>query len=205
MPVVAPPSIVKFKVEFLSRDVPSDERVDQLRQWCVRFDQSGLTPPLAGVGRSLGNLSFRLQPNEPAFVITASTLMSKQDLAPGDFVTVFRCDLEQRTVYAAGSRDPSSESLMHFEIYKQRGDVGAIFHGHDKQLTAQAALLELPETEMFQPPGTPELLAQVMKILGNEDFVVMKNHGFLSFGRTMDEAGKRALRIKSQLSQRSNA
>jgi hypothetical protein len=33
----------------------------------------------------------------------------------------------------------------------------------------------------------------------------MKNHGFLSFGRTMDEAGNRALRIKSQLSQRSNA
>ena len=198
-PGMVPPSIVKFRVEFLSRDVPDDERVGQLRQWCVRFDQSGLTPPFEGVGRSLGNLSFRLRPNDPAFVITASTLMSKQDLTPADFVTVFRCDLERRTVYAAGARDPSSESLMHFEIYNRRPDVAAIFHGHDKQITARAALLDLPETEEFRPPGTPELLAQVMAILDEEPFLVMKNHGFLSLGPTMDEAGNQALQIREKL------
>ena len=63
---MVPPSIVKFRVEFLSHDAPDDERVGQLREWCVRFDHSGLTPPFEGVGRSLGNLSFRLRPAEPA-------------------------------------------------------------------------------------------------------------------------------------------
>jgi ribulose-5-phosphate 4-epimerase/fuculose-1-phosphate aldolase len=199
MLVMVPTSIVKFRVEFLSRGTPDDHRLGRLRDWCICFDQNGLTPPFEGVGRSLGNLSFRLQPNEPAFVITASTLMSKQDLAPSDFVTVFRCDLERRTVYAAGARDPSSESLMHFEIYRRRPDVGAIFHGHDTEITAHAALLAVPETPEFRPPGTPELLAQVMTILDDVPFLVMKNHGFLSFGRSMEEAGSQALEIKRKL------
>ncbi len=197
-----PASIVKFQVEFVSREVPDDDRLGQLRDWCVRFNRSGLTPQLEGAGRSLGNLSFRLRPNEPAFVITGSTLSSKQELAPGDFVAVLQSDPERKTVCAAGSRDPSSESMMHFEIYKRRGDVGAIFHGHDREITAHASLLDLPQTEKEEASGTPELLAQVMKILHDENFLVMKNHGFLSLGRTMDEAGDLALRIKEELSRR---
>jgi L-fuculose-phosphate aldolase len=193
---MSPPSIVKFKVEFLSRDVPADDRVGQLRDWCVRFNESGLTPQLDGTGPSLGNLSFRLRPNEPAFIITASALSSKQNLAPGDFVTVLRSDPEHRTVYAAGARDPSSESMIHFEIYKRRGDVGAIFHGHDREITAHASLLDVPQTEHERPPGTLELLDEVIKILDRENFLVMKNHGFISLGRDMDEAGNLALHVK---------
>jgi ribulose-5-phosphate 4-epimerase/fuculose-1-phosphate aldolase len=197
-------SIVKFQVEFVSGEVPDDERISQLSGWCLRFNHSGLTPQLEGAGRSLGNLSFRLCPNDPAFVITASTLSSKQSLTPDDFVTVLQSDPERKTVYAAGARDPSSESMMHFEIYKRRGDVGAIFHGHDREITAHASLLDWPQTEKEEASGTPELLAQVMKILCDDNFLVMKNHGFLSLGRTMDEAGNLALRIQRELSRRRN-
>ena len=90
-----PPSIVKFKVELVAPDVPGDERVDQLRRWCLRFNELGLTPQIPGQGRTQGNLSFRLRPGEPAFVITGSTLSTKGALAPGDFVTVLRSDLER--------------------------------------------------------------------------------------------------------------
>ena len=124
---MVPPSIVKFQVEFVSHDVPDDPRVAQLSGWCVRFNETGLTP-IHAEGRSLGNLSFRLRLGEPAFVITASTLPSKQSMSPSDFVTVFDSDLERAVVRAAGVRDPSSESRMHFEIYKRRPDVTAIFH-----------------------------------------------------------------------------
>ena len=192
-------SIVKFEVEFVSRDVPDDDRVGQLRNWCVRFDQGGLTPKLGGTGRSLGNLSFRLQPDSPAFVITASTLSSKDELAPGDFVTVLESDPKRKIVLAAGIRDPSSESMMHHEIYKQREDIGAIFHGHDLEITACASWLDLPETQKEEPPGTPRLLGEVMKILHDEDFLVMKNHGFLALGTTMDEAGNVALEVKREI------
>ncbi len=199
---MTPPSIVKFKVEFLGHDVPDDPRVDTLRRWCERFNESGLTPLLDGAGRSLGNLSFRLRPGEPAFVITGSTLSTKQRMALGDFVTVLHADREQRTVQAVGTRDPSSESLMHFAIYQARPDVEAIFHGHDRQLTAHAALLGVPETEQEQPSGTPELMNQVLRILGQERFVVMRNHGFLSLGQSMDDAGHRALELKDTLAER---
>jgi L-fuculose-phosphate aldolase len=197
-----PPSIVKFKVELLAPDVPDDARVDELRQWCLRFNELGLTPQLADQGRTQGNLSFRLEPGAPAFVITGSTLSTKSVLAPGDFVTVLRADREQKTVYARGTRDPSSESMLHFEIYRRRPEVGAIFHGHDRQITAQAAALGLPETAEEKPSGSVELLQQVMDILGDEEFLVMKNHGFLALGRSMEEAGQLALRIKSTISQR---
>ena len=193
-----PPSIVKFKVEFVAPDVPGDERVEQLRQWCLRFNELELTPQIAGQGRTQGNLSFRLRPGEPAFVVTASTLSTKETLAPGDFVTVLRSDLEQKTVYAAGTRDPSSESMMHFEIYRRRADVGAVFHGHDRQITDSAALLGLPVTTREEPSGTLELIEEVMKILDRGNFLVMQNHGFLSLGRDMDEAGNLALQIREK-------
>ena len=97
------------------------------------------------------------------------------------------------------ARDPSSESMMHFEIYSRRGDVGAIFHGHDREITAYGSLLGLPRTEEEEPSGTTSLLREVMAVLGDENFIVMKNHGFLSLGRTMDEAGNLALRIHREI------
>jgi ribulose-5-phosphate 4-epimerase/fuculose-1-phosphate aldolase len=90
---------------------------------------------------------------------------------------------------------------MHFTIYKKRNDIGAIFHGHDKEIVINANKLGLPITAHEELPGTVALLREVEKILGNEMFIVMKNHGFLSFGKTMDEAGKLALKIKSKLSE----
>ena len=102
-----PPSIVKFKVQFVSRDVPDDPRVEQLRAWCERFNESGLTPQLAGAGRSLGNLSFRLRAGERAFVITGSTLSTKQTLSPSDFVVTV-CEANKRYIleqHGGGSLD----------------------------------------------------------------------------------------------------
>ena len=195
-------SIVKFKVRFVSRDIPSDERVSQLRSWCVCFNESGLTPKFEGTGRSLGNLSFRIKADDPAFVITGSTLSSKEELAPGDFVTVLNSDPERKIVLAAGTRDPSSESMMHHEIYTRRNEIGAIFHGHDREITASAALLGLPETGKEEPSGTTQLLSEVMKILDAGNFLIMKNHGFLSLGKTMDEAGNLAMEIKREIRNR---
>lgn len=191
--------IIKFTVEFVSRDVPRDERVRELRAWCDRFNESGLTPELPGEGRSLGNLSFRLKAGATAFVVTASALPSKGELFPEDFVEVAGADLERNTVFASGAKLPSSESMMHHEIYARRPDVNAIFHGHDKEITANAALLHLPETEREQPPRSQDLLREALKVLGKEKFVILKKHGFLSLGETMEEAGNRAFQIRQEM------
>jgi ribulose-5-phosphate 4-epimerase/fuculose-1-phosphate aldolase len=194
-------SIVKFKVEFHSAEPPQDGRVALLRDWCRRFNEKGLTPLFQGTGRSLGNLSFRISPNSPEFIITGSTLDSKKDLSDADFVKVIHADAASGTVVAEGSRDPSSESIMHYEIYKHRPDVGAIFHGHDKQITSAAAALGILETGKEELPGTVELMKQVMAVMGRDKFIVMKNHGFLSLGESMDEAGNLALQMKVKINE----
>lgn len=193
-------SIVKFKVEFASDFLPEDKRIEKLSDWCLTFDKNGLTPRFNGTGRSLGNLSFRIEDGKPSFIVTGSTLDSKEKLAHDDFVKVVETYPEKMLVVAEGKRDPSSESMMHNEIYKRRGDVNAVFHGHDKEITTNAALLGVPETGKEELPGTTELMHEVMKILGENNFIVMKNHGFLSLGKNMDDAGNQALEIKKKLS-----
>ena len=195
-----PMSVARFHVRFVSREPPGNRRLDELISWCVRFNEYGLTPPKGdGTGRTVGNLSFRIAPGQPALVITASALSSKQAPRARDFVKVLDCDLANNTVVAVGLRDPSSESMMHHEIYRRRKEVGAIFHGHDREIVAHAVALDLPVTGTEQPPGTVALLEEAMKVLGKNDFLVLKNHGFLALARTMAEAGALALRIKKQV------
>lgn len=192
-------SIVKFKVVFVSNESASDKRLGVLSDWCRRFNESGLTPLLEGTGRSLGNLSFRCEPGNPVFVITASGLESKKELKPDDFVRVIKVDPKQKIVFAEGKKVPSMESMMHYEIYTARKDVGAIFHGHDRKITSCACLLGLPETAKEKPPGTVALLKEVVKILDKENFLIMKNHGFLALGKSMNEAGNLALQTKKKV------
>lgn len=192
-------SIVKFTIEFESRDVPHDERISHLIRWCTRFNEVGLTPSSREGDRSLGNLSFRLHDDSPEFIITASMLTSKENLTPNDFVKVHHSDPRRKVVVVSGAKDPSSESMMHYQIYARRNDIGAVFHGHDMAIIENAAALGLPETAREERSGTPELLNEVMKILRNENFIVMKNHGFLSLGRTMEDAGLQALQIKYRI------
>ena len=90
--------------------------------------------------------------------------------------------------------------MMHFEIYKRRGDVGGQFStGMIGKSPPMPRFLGVPETKTMELSGTTELLLQVLDVLGGENFLVMKDHGFLSLGRTMDEAGNLALRIKREI------
>lgn len=193
-------SVVNFNTRFLSREIPSDERIRELCDWCTRFNEEGLTPKLNRTGRSLGNLSFRLELGDLAFVITGSALASKDTLDASDLVTVHNWDQARKTVLASGVRDPSSESMMHYEIYRQRPDVNAIFHGHDPELTSHGPRAGLPQTEVARPPRTLESTREVLKILAQENFLIIKEHGFLSLGKDMEAAGRLALRMKREIS-----
>jgi len=84
---------------------------------------------------------------------------------------------------------------MHFLVYNTRGDVNAIFHGHDKSIVKNAEKLKLPVTEDEAPSGTIELANEVLSVLDNNNFIVIKNGGFITFGRTMKDAGELALKI----------
>lgn len=185
---------VKFRVDFLSAAVPADARLEELKWWCAEFHRRNFAPPYGEF--SQGNLSFRIRPGDNAFIITGSQVGWKDRITDDRFVTVHGCDMETGAVSASGTRDPSSESMLHFAIYRSRQDVQAVFHGHSREiLRCVDRPADIPETAEKQPYGSIELARGVMDVMGNADFVILKKHGFISLGRSMDEAGRRAIEV----------
>jgi ribulose-5-phosphate 4-epimerase/fuculose-1-phosphate aldolase len=185
---------VKFATEFLSAAVPSDARLEELKVWCAEFHRRGFAPPYGEF--SQGNLSFRIRPGDDTFIITGSQVGWKDDLSDDRFVTVHGCDMERGIVTASGTRDPSSESMLHFAIYRARKDVHAVFHGHSREILRCADRpADIPETAEKQPYGSIDLAHGVIDVMGNADFVIIKKHGFISLGISMEEAGRRAIEI----------
>jgi ribulose-5-phosphate 4-epimerase/fuculose-1-phosphate aldolase len=179
---------IRFNIIFASAEVPSDAKIDELKEWSERFQRNGLTPEFEG--NYTGNLSFRFR---GGLVITASGLKSKQNLSNDCFVFVKNYDEQSNTVYIEGGRQPSSEAVMHFLIYKTREEVNAVLHGHNNAIIMNAEKLGFPVTGREYEPGTIELAKEALKVLGNKNLIVLKNHGFVSLGRTMKEAGQLAL------------
>jgi len=142
-----------------------------------------------------GNLSFRFQ---SGFVITAS-YSDIENLRIQDFVFVQDADLQKKIVYATGLRNPSSESMMHHAIYKARNDVNAIFHGHFNKLLQNYAQIGLVSTKKFADYGTIELVNSILEVLEQNDFLILKKHGFISLGKDIDKSGKLILEINREL------
>lgn len=185
---------VKFATEFLSAAAPTDARLEELKAWCAEFHKRNFAPPYGEF--SQGNLSFRIRRGEDAFVISGSQVGWKDRLADDRFVTVHGCDTEKGIVTASGTRDPSSESMLHFAIYRARKDVQAVFHGHSQEiLRCVDRPPDIPETREKHSYGSLELVQSVIEVLGDADFVIMKRHGFISLGNTMEEAGRRAIEV----------
>jgi L-fuculose-phosphate aldolase len=171
----------KFRTVFARRGPPNDERLAVLIEWCHAWGRLGV------VGDTIGNLSVR---TAAGFLINR-TAGDLRTITPGEFVEVMQADIVGRVLTVAGAYKPSSESMMHAGIYAARPDVNAVFHGHSAPLLAAAERLHIPVTLREQPYGTPELVAELLQILGDHDFVVIRNHGFVSLGRTMADAGRR--------------
>jgi L-fuculose-phosphate aldolase len=187
---------LKFNVIFVERTIPRDARLDELRYWCQEFQRLNLTPMYRN--RSLGNLSFRLAPDKDEFVITASALEVKDSLSDDSFVIVHSYYDESGTVRASGMREPSSESVLHLRVYASRRDIHAVFHGHSGRIIRTSGALGLATTTKFEDYGSRELAASVLDVLDDQSFIVMKKHGFLSLGKSMKEAGMRAIEIHRQ-------
>lgn len=184
---------VKFKTIFLSNTVPQDFRLRSMKYWAGVFNDKGLAPPYEG--GSAGNISFRLRKGSNEFIITASKTGMKDTISDDCFVKVVSCDMSTEQVFAEGIREPSSESRLHWAIYKARQDVDVIFHGHCEALLANAQKLNVPETSRFEEYGTTALIESVMEILGNHNFVLMKDHGFISMGPSRETVGKQVLKM----------
>jgi len=184
----------KFKYIQKNKEISKHKDLELLKKWCNIFNKKNFAPTYEG--GSSGNLSFRTNPDSNNFIITASHTALKNSMQDTDFSEVIFCSVKENTVFANGNRAPSSESLMHYLIYKNRPEVNAIFHGHSDEIMKLAKQKEFPETKVELPYGTMELAKDAVNTLKNNNFVILKNHGFISVAKTQQEAGNRVLNIK---------
>lgn len=142
-----------------------------------------------------GNLSVRLGGD---LFLTTPAGREKGSLHHGDLVVV---DLDGNS--RGGRLRPSSEWLLHREIYVRRPDVGAVCHAHPPYALAFACARRplpalMPEAVMvlggavpvapYAPPGTAAVAASVGELIARRPCLLLSNHGAVTTGRDMEQA-----------------
>src|SRR6185503_826011 len=174
----------------LPRQVPGSIRMSS---------ESSLRADIVEVGRRMyargytaandGNISVRLGADR--------LLMTPKSVCKGFMTPDMMCitDLDGRKLQ--GDRDPSSEMLMHLEVYRHRPDVQAAVHAHPPTATGfavagipldRAVLAEVLTTlgsipiAAYATPSTRELPEAVRKYIKAHDGMLLANHGALTVG-----------------------
>jgi len=142
-----------------------------------------------------GNLSMRLSGQR--IMITPSGL-PKGRLSPQDIVIV-----DSDGKHLQGRRRASSELPMHLFVYRSRPEAMACVHTHSPYATAFAvAGIPLPENILpevlvfvgsipltaYAAPGTEAVPKSLEPYIKNSSAFLMRNHGLLTFGRSLEEA-----------------
>src|SRR5918994_969382 len=167
--------------------------------------ESELRDGIVEVGRRLyargyvasnnGNISVRLDEGR---LLTTPKSVSKGFMTPDMMVVT---DLGGKKI--SGDRDPSSELLMHLEVYRNRPDVRAVVHAHPPLATGfavagipldRAVLAEVictlgsvPIAE-YATPSTKELPEAVRRYVKAHDGMLLANHGALTLGADLFSA-----------------
>jgi len=159
----------------------------ELVEACRRLSGLGMMPA------SDGNVSLRSE--DESMIITPSGVR-KEQLKPQDLVEV---DINADEA----SRTASSEWRMHAALYQSRRDIHAIVHVHPVYLTAFGARSEIPDSSVLhetaatigeialiesEKPGTQIFADQVVHDLGNSQVGILKNHGAIAVGESLEEA-----------------
>ena len=102
-----------------------------------------------------------------------------------------------------GNKTPSSEHAMHEIVYRTREDVGAMLHVHSTFAVTLACLNEdLPALDYrvaysrgrsvkcapYASFGTPDLAVNALKTMGNQNAVLLANHGMNVVGPDLPKA-----------------
>ena len=161
--------------------------------------ESSLRADIVEVGRRMyargytasndGNISVRLGSDR--------LLMTPKSVCKGFMTPEMMCITDLKGRKLQGDRDPSSEMLMHLEVYRQRPDVQAVVHAHPPTATGfavagipldRAVLAEVLTTlgsipiAEYATPSTRALPEAVRKYIKAHDAMLLANHGALTVG-----------------------
>ena len=144
-----------------------------------------------------GNISARL--NHDSLLVTPSGVY-KSALRPEDLIKI---DTAGNVQAAKASLHPTSETLMHLEVYRQRPEINAVIHAHPPFGTALTiagkpfpveyipevliALGDVP-TAAYATPGTQSLADSIHDLILSHDCILLSHHGSLTLGHNLEEA-----------------
>ena len=149
-----------------------------------------------------GNLSVRCGTN----LLTTPSGVNKGFIREEDILTV---DLTGQVL--AGVGKPTTELLLHLEVYLVRPEAGAVIHAHPPIATAftlagvSLAQGILPEvvlslgaipTAPYATTGTPEMAAAVRDLLPLYDAILLEQHGAVTIGQNLWEAYNRMEKVE---------
>ena len=208
-----PSDFIQFNPVQLSATVP--ENTTALREACSTLADLDLHTTYSGTDLigSNGNVSVR---RTSGFVITATQLPSKHNLAPEDCVHIETCAGGEARFH--GAKLPSSESIMHWHLFETFPAIQAIVHVHESNALLYSepnrtrwAELGIVESAQDIGGGTIEVGQATAETFTTEtSYVILKNHrpdwnpgrtGTVVMGRTLEEAVDRALKIHEALKQ----
>jgi L-fuculose-phosphate aldolase len=167
--------------------------------------ESALRADIVEVGRRMyargytasndGNISVRLGADR--------LLMTPKSVCKGFMTPDMMCITDLDGKKLQGDRDPSSEMLMHLEVYRQRPDAQAVVHAHPPTATGfavagipldRAVLAEVVTTlgsipiAEYATPSTSELPDAVRQYVKAHDGMLLANHGALTIGTDLFSA-----------------
>jgi L-fuculose-phosphate aldolase len=176
----------------------ADERV--VRAWAELVATARRTVADGLVVGTSGNVSVRVGET----VLVTPTGVPYDRLTPGDAVGV---GLDGRQVL--GTLRPTSELPMHLALYRTTG-ARAVVHTHAVHATAVSTLVpELPlihymaaalggpvRVAPYAAYGTPELAENMLRALDHRSACLLRNHGTVAYGDTLDQAYDRTAQLE---------
>ena len=156
-----------------------------------------------------GNFSAR--DAETGYVVITPTSVDREDLVVPDMIVM---DLDANVIENQTGLRPTSESLMHLEIYKTSPDVMAVAHTHSMYATVftvlnkpvPAVVYEIANLKCskaripvapYGRPGTPALAESVVEPCKEADVFLLQGHGAVAVDETnIEEAYLKAAYIE---------
>jgi hypothetical protein len=193
--------VIKFKLTLKRAPAPEVNQIIALEKWRALFFKLGLIGEYPNEKIGYGNLSSRL--SKKTFLITGSQTGHLAHLQAHHYTKVIDCDLKKGFVTAEGLIPPSSESLTHFGIYEANPAIQYVFHVHHPKLWSLLISGGHDAIDEDIPYGTLEMAQAARNLLDGRSsgIFVMKGHedGIISYGTTVEEAGKNILDVYRKL------
>ena len=163
-----------------------------------------LLPKLQAVGQQLvaeemcdgpGVLSARY--GKRVVITTGGAALGQ--LKDTDFVEIVDYDASRNRCLLMGKAEPTADAAVHWLIYNNREEVGAILHVRDPiVMEVNAATMMFPESRAEKLPGPVEVAVEALKLLRKSPYCVVKGHGCIAVGKTPEAALAVAMKAREQ-------